>query len=116
MRPQSRRARQRFLKRSQKEEEETERRKGLSTPLNRNEMIVSAIRRNVESAYGFIANPHLTTSRNVNLQLGKMMAWFYFDCPRHFLYHDITSCSMPINLDIHSNPSIYHDTQCKAQE
>ena len=61
-------------------------------------MITTAIRRNVKNAYGFIADPKLTTSHNANLQLGKMLSWFYFDRPRHLAFHDMTSCATPMNL------------------
>ena len=61
-------------------------------------MILSSIKLKIVQAYGFIANPDLTISHNANIQLGDMLSWFYFDRPRHLAYHDMTSCSTPMNI------------------
>ena len=61
-------------------------------------MITSSIKTKIKGAYGYIANPYLTVGHNANIQLGNMLAWFYFDCPRHLAYHDMTVCSTPMNI------------------
>ena len=61
-------------------------------------MILSSIKVKIIEAYGFIADPKLTINHNANIQLGKMLAWYYFDRPRHLAYHDMTSCPTPMNI------------------
>ena len=61
-------------------------------------MICSAIKHKLLLAYGFNANPHLTAQHNASIQLGNMLAWFYFDRPRNLAFHDLTTCSVPPNL------------------
>ena len=61
-------------------------------------MILSSIKQRISLAYGFIANPRYTISHNANIQLGNMLSWYYFDRPRHLAYHDMTSCSTPLNI------------------
>ena len=58
-----------------------------------------AIRKRIELAHGFIADPTLSVNHNAFLRLSSMTTFFYFYRPTNLAFHDLTSrLKPPANL------------------
>jgi hypothetical protein len=57
--------------------------------------------REIIAAFGFVANPSLSTRHNDSLYLAQMTTWQYFERPTTMAFHDLTTRLKP-PINIHS--------------
>jgi hypothetical protein len=53
------------------------------------------IERNIEAAFGFVADPCLSTKHNASNYLSTMPLWLYFQRPTTMAFHDLTTRLKP---------------------
>jgi hypothetical protein len=57
--------------------------------------LLSLVDREIVAAFGFVANPNLSTRHNASLYLAQIPTWQYFESPTTMAFHDLTTRLKP---------------------